>query len=208
MQVGTVRREALRLMFASYAEVTEASTVTELYQNPQYAPYLAGMEMSINRAMLRMQTLGLLSPARVVLQMTPVVTGAVATFDLGGLPDLVGVEGLMCMADGEYTAQAYRWEGGTTLVVPLYRKGGEYVLLYTRRLPLLTPMCPDEVELPIPDALAALVPYYVKSELYEEEDAVGAANARRYFEKGLEDYPRVAEQPAPTVAVRYGWRDV
>lgn len=186
MQVGTVRREALRLMFAAYADLLDEPTA-QLYENTQYAPYLADMEMCINRAMQRMSAMGLLVK-RIPLA-EAVVTDGLATYNLAAIADFEGVVGVIKQDADGLTAQAYQWAGGTTLVVPYFSASAVYVLLYRPIVTPLAPMCPDDTPIPLPEGLACLLPYYIKSELYEEEDAVAASRARNYFEAGLNAWP-------------------
>ena len=194
-------------MFASAGDVLETSDLTDLYQNPQYAYYLAGMDMSINRAILRIEAANALPMGRLVLD-SPVVTGTVATYDLGRIADFDSVYEVRAMDGERYAAHTYRWEGGTTLVVPSYSSDVEYVLLYRRKVQLLEPMCSDDTTLDIPDALAALVPYFVKSELYEEEDAAAAKRARDYFEKGLDAVVIEGENDMPRLECKYKWEEL
>ena len=194
-------------MNATSGEVLETADVTELYQNPQYAYYLAGMEMSINRAVVRMQSANALPMGRSVLSM-PVVTGSVATYDLSRIDDFAGVYEVRVNTGDAYTAHAYRWEGGTTLVVPFYSADEEYVLLYRRKVALLTPLCADDTEVDVPDELACLIPYYVKSEWYEDEDAAMAKRARDYFEQGLAAYAAEGETSVPRYEGKYKWEDL
>lgn len=202
MRLGTIRREALRLMFASYGDVLEEHTYAELADNPQYAPYLAAMDGSVNRAVLYMQSAGVLPRATCTLT-SPVVTGSVATFNLAGVEDLERVVALYRMSTAQHTTCSYVWEGGTTLVVPLYEHG-DYVLVYDKRWQCVDSLTPDDTELDLPNALAALLPYYIKAELYEEEDAAEAKKARAYFEQALAAFPRFGNTPA-NLLVRYGW---
>ena len=189
-------------MFAAYGELLEQATTRELYENPQYAPYLADMEMCINRAISRMQSMGLVGIGRHALT-GAVVTGSVATFNLSALSDLVGVIGVVQTDDTGCWAHGYQWAGGTTLVVPQYSSAAAYELLYRRQITPLAPMSDDDTVIPLPDGLAVLLPYYIKSELYEEEDAVAAAKARDYFEKGLSAWPRDMGVGAPPMTLRY-----
>lgn len=205
MTVGTIRREALRLMFASYGDDLEAHSATQLADDPRYAPYMAGMVGSINRAVLAMQGRGLL-PAQCATLASPCVSDGTATFNLGGIAGLDMVLRVLVYTAAGCRACSYIWEGGTTLVVPLWVEG-TYVLVYTVRYTPLQADCEDDAALPIPDALAALVPYYIKSELFAEEDAEDAAMARRYFEQGLATYlERRADNPR--FAATYNWEEL
>jgi len=194
-------------MNVAAGDTLETATQAELYQNPQYAYYLAGLEMSVNRAIQRMQSLNLLPMGRVVLT-SPVVTGRVATYDLSRIADFAGVYEVRANTGEAYAAHAYRWEGGTTLVVPFYTAEEEYVLLYRKKPTLLEPLCADDTEVGVPDELACLIPYYIKSEWYEDEDAALAKRARDYFEKGLMDYQAEGEVAAPRYESKYKWEEL
>ncbi len=192
-------------MFASLGDMLETATLAELYQNSQYAVYLAGMDAAINRALYRLQSV--LPKGRVELT-SPAVTGSVATFNLGNISDFDGVSELREQTDTQYAAHAYRWEGGTTLVVPLYRPDRRYVLLYRRSVKPIEPMADDDYTLPIPDALAALIPYYVKAELYEEEDPTAARAALEYFDTSLSRYQYEGESDQPQFVCKYSWEEL
>ena len=205
MTLGTIRREALRLMFASYGDVLEAHTATQLADNPRYSPYMAAMVGSVNRALCTIQARGVM-PTHSVRLAAPCVSGGVATFNLAAIDDLDRVERVLAYTATGCSACSYIWEGGTTLVVPLWQQG-DYVLVYSPRLSLLPTDCSDDAVLPVPEALAALIPYFVKSELYAEEDAADAALARRYFEQGLAVY-RPQEGHSARFCGTYRWEDL
>ena len=46
----------------------------------------------------------------------------------------------------------------------------------------------DDYELPIDESLQELIPYFLKGELYEEDNAQQAAIAKNYFEDTVDDY--------------------
>lgn len=192
-------------MFASYGDVLETHSYTELCANPAYAPYVTAMDHSINRAMWYAQVHGAIPPATHPLA-SPIVEGNRAVFALDDIPDLERVEGVMLVTPTQYAACPYVWEGGTTLVVPLYR-AGEYVLRYTRRLTPVDGLTEESVELPLPDAVAALIPYYVKSDLYEEEDAASAKAAGDIFRQGVAAFVAQGEGVQPLRQV-YNWEDL
>ena len=205
MNLGTIRREALRLLFASYGDILETHSYTELMNNPQYAPYLGAMDGAINRAVYAMQARGILPKARCILP-APCVTGRVATFNLAGIQDLERVDLVQLVTPTQCATCSYVWEGGTTLVVPLYQEG-DYFLVYDRRYTPVDGLCDEQTQLPIPDALASLIPYYVKAELYEEEDAAASQKARRYFEQGLADWLD-GERVSPAFRRAYSWEEL
>ena len=206
MNVGTVRRETLRMMGVTNGEILENLDLVELYQNPQYACYLTGLEASVNRALARMRALGALRPSSTTLA-APVVTGTVATYDLTAVERLDEVLDLWEKTEDGYAAHPYRREGND-LVVPFYSSEAEYVLTYRETLELLEPMCADETELGVPSNLAVLIPYFVKSELTEEEDAVLAKRARDYFEQGVKASVTSEENDMPRLRCTYRWEEL
>ena len=46
----------------------------------------------------------------------------------------------------------------------------------------------DSTELPLDPALCELIPYFIKGELYEEDNPQQAAIAKNYFESTVDDY--------------------
>ena len=58
---------------------------------------------------------------------------------------------------------------------------------YVPKLPTSTRFNTDE-ELDLPDALVRIIPYFVKAELYENEEPNVSANARNIFESALSEY--------------------
>ena len=67
-------------------------------------------------------------------------------------------------------------------VVRLKSKGVEYT---GERL---TKDTDDEMALPIDEELSELIPYFIKGELYEEDNPQQASIAKNYFEDTVDDY--------------------
>lgn len=59
----------------------------------------------------------------------------------------------------------------------------------------------DDYVLPIDEELSELIPYFVKGELYEEDNAQQAAIAKNYFEDTVDDY--LAMKIEKTIEVVY-----
>lgn len=59
---------------------------------------------------------------------------------------------------------------------------------YTPSIPVLTANSKDDTQFNIPDALVRLIPYFVKGELYEQDEPAVAAVARNIFESALTEY--------------------
>ena len=59
---------------------------------------------------------------------------------------------------------------------------------YVPNLEMINSTSDNELELPLPETLIRIIPYYVKAELYEIEEPQLSANARNIFESALTEY--------------------
>ncbi len=182
MTLGEVRREALRLMFAGYEDILEEMTFSELYQNERYQPYVMGIDMGVNRAVSYLSSQNLLPTVYRTGVAWRLPSGDVG-LDTGAFVPAVGkVSGV---EDEEMDGVAFHTEG-TTLVVPFSYEGRPLRVRYSPKWVRVDNMTPDDYELPLSDEVAALLPYWVKSELYEEENPSAARLARSYFLEGAD----------------------
>lgn len=82
-------------------------------------------------------------------------------------------------------------------IVRLKSKGVEYNMENR-----LTKNTNDNEELPLDEELCELIPYFIKGELYEEDNPQQAAIARNYFEDTVDDYLSTKNQTAVEVVWR------
>ena len=73
------------------------------------------------------------------------------------------------------------------MVIPSAVPSAHYVIYYSPKIKRVTAGTAENTEIPIPDDIASLIPYYVKGELYREEDASEADNAKAWFTAGLNE---------------------
>ena len=94
--------------------------------------------------------------------------------------------------------------GGHLLVVP---KGIESVLVYYNAKPArITENTPDEQEIDLPEDAAALVPMYMASQLYKDDDLAIATTYRNEFETAFERLQnRQAENIDTEFTSESGW---
>ena len=89
-------------------------------------------------------------------------------------------------------------------IVRLKSKGVEFEGEWER----LTPPAQEDIdihnqkELPIDPELSELIPYFIKGELYEEDNPQQASIARNYFEDTVDDYLSTKNQTAVEVVWR------
>ena len=193
MTLGEVRRDALRLMFAGYDDILEEMTFSELYQSERYQPYVMSIDMGVNRAYSYLLSQQLVPIRRLVLP------AGQERVDLSVLaPDLGKVLGV---EDEEMTPVVY-WMEGTTIVVP-FSIDRSLTVRYTPAWTRVTNLTPDSYVLPLDEEVAALIPYWVKSELYEEENYAAARSARAYFMEGCAAL-RASRGEGTRLVVKYG----
>lgn len=190
MKLGDIKAAALKLMFASYDRDITAETVDSLRGDAAFRDYLYNMPQAINRAF------GIIENKRVLPERTvdylPNGSNHIA------VP--LTVEAVTGAPGGEFKRVIYsacgriNWVPFTDYVVsdgevilPSVVAGEAYRVCYAPRLARITAETSDLMEIPIPDDVAALIPYFVKGDLYREEDAAEASNARNWFDAGLEE---------------------
>ena len=60
-----------------------------------------------------------------------------------------------------------------------------YTLIYRPQIARVTSLTDDGVEIDVPDNIAQLIPYFLKSELYREDEVSEAEKARVFYEQGM-----------------------
>lgn len=95
-----------------------------------------------------------------------------------------------------YTATSdFFQEGFKVLVLPREKKGN-YKIHYKAYPPIITLETPDDEELPLDPEVAALLPLYMASELYKDDDIGIATLYRNEFEVGFERLVKNVQAPS------------
>lgn len=197
MTIGKIKIEALKLMYLGARDLHEED-LDELGADQNYSDYLAAMPGCINRALQDMVVRSLL-PVKVAVLSGKNDPGWVyggAFFDLSTIvPDLYEVERIARVNPWRNRYQgavSYAMEGDG-LIIPDYQTGGgdEYRLLYRPTLSEVSGETRNDYELPIPDALACAIPYFIKAELYASDTPSNLSEAqlaRQSYEAALSRY--------------------
>ena len=72
---------------------------------------------------------------------------------------------------------------GNVLVLPLLDEHTTYTVLYYPSIPRVTSETDDNTELAIPDKIATHIPYFVKGDLFRDDEP---DEARNWFEMAME----------------------
>ncbi len=186
MKLGEIKAQAMRLVHID-REVNEQN-VADLAYDPNYGTQYAAIPAAINRCLGDLELRRILPQGRVLLA-GGTVRGGRCRFDTQALADdFFEVASVLKETDACFLRDhPYFIEGGL-LTLPQYDPGAEYYLLYHKRLARITDATEGDTELPLPEALAEAVPWFVVSEIQRVDEPGEAAEARNLYEAIVERY--------------------
>lgn len=194
MKLHDIMIESLKLMFSAYDRDLALAKIDDLKVDSAYRDYIYNMPPAINRAFHIIENKGVLKEI-------------VRTYDAESTERWknVAVPEEISSADGVLGGRLTRIDyrvlhhgvrvafsdiigrSNGEVLLPSVVGGEQYDVFYSPKIHRVTAETPEDTEIPIPDEIASLVPYYVKSELYREEDISEADNARAWFTAGLNE---------------------
>ncbi len=189
MKLGEIKIEALKIMFANYSLDLQIDDIQGLVSDENYGSYLVNMNGSIARALDRIENACVL-PLRVLeLSIKDFVSkNGQLYFDVNSVDDLFLIERIVLVSNelNIYDTEAPYVLEGCYLVVEDVCVDAKYKIIYYSKAPEIEGLS-DEDNLEIPNKLARLIPYFVKGDLYQEEEPNLASEARNLFEASLDD---------------------
>ncbi len=197
MKLGEIKLEALYLSFPNPELVTDTTdsealnaTLRELRSDPNYSDFLHAAVGAVNRALSALEIRGL-TPllSRELFSVTDRDTGC-CILELSTLPKLFSVEGVFSLRNGAYTPVPFELMGEGKLCLPLSNPGETYLIKYRMRLDRISHLTSEDHELPLPEALASLIPYYVKSDILAADEPYEAERALAAFDSMCQGYPK------------------
>lgn len=102
------------------------------------------------------------------------------------------------------TAQSYWFEGNGVFVMDRDQPG-EYYVYYNAYSPEITAATLDTYELPIDPEIAAILPLYMASQIYKEDDIAVATSYRNEFETAFERLNLIKNTEPCSEAFESGW---
>lgn len=185
MKLGTVKTEALKLMFINYAKEIDAEDIPDLMADDNYSSYLVNMDGAIRRGIDRIVNAGKLPTKSVVLENGEQVGSMHYRFDLTKIPDFSSVVRVTGEEWGEYKANfPFQSESYGVVLVRTNDSQAVFRMIYRPKAPDITGL-ENIDELPIPNELANILPYFIKADLYEEDEPQLSSSARNQFEQYL-----------------------
>ena len=191
MTLGDIRLEALRLMYVNGDSDIRAQDLSQLADTDTYGVYLVNMWGAVNRCFCDLENKGALPSRLLVLNKADAercAFGGRLRFTPATLrSDFLAADRLVYEnSEGEYDPDApYKIEGEHIIIPDFDSDSEEYRLYYHPRIARIFPYTADTAEIDIPDNIAAYIPYFIKSELYAEEEPGEAVEARNIYESGV-----------------------
>lgn len=206
MKLGEIKMQALRLMFVQAADDYTADEISQLERDEECKDYIANMPGAINRCLANLESRDVLPVKRAVLSVLAGESyGGRVRYDLPHvLPDLFKVERVAWESeDGGYISTVRYLKEGDSLMLSEISEKERYIILYRPRATRINAYTNNDTELNIPEHIAALIPYYVKSELYRIDEPDEAQEARNLYETGLAEIAYETEGVQTKVASVY-----
>lgn len=188
MKLGELKIETLRLLFADADGVPlTVSGLDEAEDSEQYAQYLRMMPGAINRGLSYLEMRGVLPLKTVILAADGC---GMLSYGKDELPAdfrrAVNVQYVDAMGQRRNCRQWHAENGG--LCVAASADEPQVAVWYLPRLERLAADAPDDTEIPLPEELAQMLPYWLKGELFRSDEPDEAVAARKYFDEFLADF--------------------
>lgn len=189
MKLGDIKIEALKLMFVNYNVDFQIEELEQLALDENYGSYLVNMPGAINRCFSSLEEKGVLPVKSYALKPSEALaSGSFLRFDLASLiNDFFDIERIVYENDnGEYVGDYEYQREGNVIVLSNIGCGEYYTVLYKPKLERITALTDDNLELAIPNDIASHIPYFVKGDLYRDDEPNEASEARNWYEAAME----------------------
>lgn len=205
MTVGEIKIESLKLMEINGTDIS-TETLEDLYSNENYKEYLSRMPGDITRALHRFKTVGVI-PEKSYCE-TIEENKNIARFDLSEkIEDFSKLNRVVVEGQNTYCGNyPYTFEGKNVVLFNL-RIGNMVTFIYDPKVPFVLTTTDDSMEIPIPDDLSSIIPYFVKADVFEQDEPELATQARNIFELMLAEYKKQEDNVSVSIDSVYkqGW---
>lgn len=192
MKLGEIKIEALKQMFTNYGFDINIENLTSLLQDENYANYLVAMNGSIARAIDRIENAMVVKrkvfdiPSSFLNE----INRSYQRFDLSLIHDYFMLDRVICTFDNGFINENAEFTlAGDLITLPIL-KGVTFSIVYFPKVKNIDADTSDRDELELEDKFARIIPYFIKGELYQEEEPALAADATNRFEALLMDFAR------------------
>ncbi len=193
MKLGEIKIETLMLIFPSVSIEVDIENdkalndaLLTLREDPNYADYLVAMPGALNRCFSSLEQRGVLPTVVITIKKEQCKRiGNMLKLDISSLmPQIAQIEYIAIEKGCTYIPRHdYIRESASTILFTDI--SNEYTLVYTPKIRRISNITPASYALELPDEIACLIPYFLKSELIRSDDADEANTARALFEQGI-----------------------
>lgn len=192
MKLGEIKIEALKQMFTNYGFDINIENLTSLLIDENYASYLVAMNGSIARAIDRIENAMVVKrkvfdiPSSFLNE----INRSYQRFDLSQIHDYFMIDRVICTFDNGFINENAEFTLAGDLITLPVLKGVTFSIVYFPKVKNIDADTSDTDELELEDKFARIIPYFIKGELYQEEEPALAADATNRFEALLMDFAK------------------
>lgn len=191
MKLGDIKIEALKIMSVSYGENLTLDNISNFENDENFSAYLVKMNGSINRCFADLERKRI-TPIKVKILTREDATERAGSleFDLSALDILDFVRLAREDARGNRNSHFSAYEYVPEEKRLITRKIGAeecFYLSYRQKMKYLEGTEDYDYEIDLPETIATIIPFYIKGDLYREDEPSEAAEARNWYEAATED---------------------
>ena len=168
-----------------------------LLSDDNYNVYLYAMTGAINRCFADLESKGATPIKSMVLRRDHLTDGV---FDLTKIEEYSALDSV---TDKDGRNVEFVKKGNYLYPPPLLSDEDYCVIYYHVRIPRIGEDTGNSEQIELPDELARLIPYFIKGEVYREEDPNEAGEARNWYEQGVVQYLAKDVQTQNVIVSRY-----
>ena len=187
MKLGEIKIEALKLMFADYTDDLSMENLAALKSDENFGRYVNSMPGAINRCYNRLEDTKVIPLKKVTIskEQGTEQNGRIR-YNLSELiSDFGTLDRVIAETETSYNGNCeYVME--TNSIVMLHSIEDELTFVYSPALARISSSTADDTEIELPDKIASVIPYFIKGDLFREDEPAEAAEARNLFEASID----------------------
>jgi len=202
MKLGEIKLEALRIMNINNDSPLYLENIETIYGEKRYAKFLNNMLNAINKAIDIINYKKVLPKKNIELSEFLSSEGKINNrFDLTKINDFLSINKIVYEDDFTYYPKICFEKEGENLVISNKYNPNYLKMIYEPKIPNITDDLSDNEEIPnLKDEFARLIPYYIKFELYQEDEPNLALTAKNTFDNGIESL-RIYEYEFDSISI-------
>ena len=206
MTLADLKVQSLLLLNINDIKIS-VENLEDVESDNNYKDLFSRMPAAIMRAMNRIKAAGVI-PKKTYDAAAVEDNTNIARYDLSTeISDFSKLVRVVVSGNNFYCGNyPYTFEGINVVLFGL-RKGWNVTFIYEPKLPFINIVSDNATEIPLPEELASIIPYFVKADIYEQDEPELSTQARNIFEGMLAAYVPQEENVEAFVESVYksGW---